>query len=180
MSPHKQKPTDDDVEAAVLAELDDPDAWEEPVYAPPSRSPRPAWATAGRHFEAAARLHIASVLNRLGIDANLTLPSSGDTGVDIAVVQPSGKVITLAVKTLLNAKTWHAGRFHAREDHYIAFVIFAADIATDPSAAPEVLVFPSILLNERLADTRTISDVPKLARELGLRDPWQQLVAAAA
>lgn len=40
MTSRKRKLTDDEVEAQVIADLDDPSAWDEPIYVPPSKSPR--------------------------------------------------------------------------------------------------------------------------------------------
>ena len=42
MSNLKTLPTTD-IETELIAQADDPDAWEEPVRVPPSSSPRPAW-----------------------------------------------------------------------------------------------------------------------------------------
>lgn len=39
MSRRKPKLTDDEIEAQVLADLDDPSAWDDPIYVPPSKSP---------------------------------------------------------------------------------------------------------------------------------------------
>jgi hypothetical protein len=48
MTPRERKLLDDQIEAEVLAELDDPSAWEEPIFVPPSKSPLPKWVTAER------------------------------------------------------------------------------------------------------------------------------------
>jgi hypothetical protein len=39
MTPGERKLLDDQIEAEVIAELDDPSAWEEPIFIPPSKSP---------------------------------------------------------------------------------------------------------------------------------------------
>jgi hypothetical protein len=58
MKDRKQKQTDDEIEAEVLAKLGDASAWDVLPSAPPSSSPRPGWARAGfraaeeRTFEA--------------------------------------------------------------------------------------------------------------------------------
>jgi len=39
MTPHERKLLDDQIEAEVIADLDDPSAWEEPIYVPPIKSP---------------------------------------------------------------------------------------------------------------------------------------------
>jgi hypothetical protein len=40
MNSRKRKLIDDKIEAEVLADLADPSAWDEPIYVPPSKSPR--------------------------------------------------------------------------------------------------------------------------------------------
>jgi hypothetical protein len=51
----KRKLLDDQIEAEIIADLDDPTAWEEPIFVPPSKSPLPERVTAGRHIELSAR-----------------------------------------------------------------------------------------------------------------------------
>jgi hypothetical protein len=38
MTSRKRKLLDDQIEAEVIADLDDPSAWEEPIFVPPSKS----------------------------------------------------------------------------------------------------------------------------------------------
>jgi hypothetical protein len=51
MTPRERKLLDDQIEAEVIADLDDPSAWEEPIFVPPSKSALPEWVTIGRHVE---------------------------------------------------------------------------------------------------------------------------------
>jgi hypothetical protein len=182
MTSRKRKLTDDEIEAQVIADLDDPDAWGEPIYVPPSRSPRPAWVAAGRHLELSARFHVLSVLHRLGAEASLT--NTHPNNVDITIVHASGRVLTVDVQTLIGTTKWFVRPLSARKHHYVAFVLFAHKAADNPALAPEVLVFPSARLKAALASDanrklQTI-DIQALAREVAIADPWQQLIAAAA
>jgi hypothetical protein len=57
MTLDEQNLLDDQIEAEVLADLDDPSAWESPVLVPPSKSPLPDWVTLGRHLELSTGRH---------------------------------------------------------------------------------------------------------------------------
>jgi hypothetical protein len=179
MSSRKRKLSDDEIEAEVLADLADPSAWDEPIYVPPSKSPRPAWVALGRHLELSARFHVLSILHRLGAEASLT--HAHPENVDITVLQGPGRALTLDVKTLVGTTNWFVQPFTARKNHYVAFVLFARDAAADPSTAPEVLVFPSVRLNRLLGQQNVPTvDIQSLASALGISNPWQQLIAEAA
>lgn len=179
MSSRKRKLSDDEIEAEVLADLADPSAWDDPIYVPPSKGPRPAWVTLGRHLELSARFHVLSILHRLGAEASLT--NAHPENVDITVVQGPGRALTLDVKTLVGTTKWLIQPFTARKNHYVAFVLFARDAAADPATAPEVLVFPSVRLKSLLGQQSVGAvDIQSLARELDISNPWQQLVAEAA
>ena len=175
----KKKLTDDEIEAEVIADLEDPSAWDEPIYVPPAKSPRPAWVVLGRHLELSARFHLLSVLHRLGAEANLT--NARPENVDITVVQAPGRALTIDVKTLVGTSKWFIQPFSARKNHYVTFVKFPKLTADDPAVAPDVIVFPSLRLKALLKDRKSGAvDIQALARELGIENPWQQLVAEAA
>lgn len=179
MTSRKRKLTDDEIEAEVLADLQDPTAWEDPIYVPPSRSPRPAWVVLGRHLELSARFHVLSVLHRLGAEANLT--SSRPNNVDITIVQAPGRALTIDVKTLVGTTKWLVEPFSARKHHYVAFVLFSRKAAENPSLVPEVVVFPSLGLKAAVENEQSATlNIQALSRALGLGNPWQQLIAEAA
>jgi hypothetical protein len=179
MSSRKRKSTDDEIEAEVLADLVDPSAWEDPIYVPPSRSPRPAWVALGRHLELSARFHVLSVLHRLGAEATLT--NAHPDNVDVTVVLAPGRALTIDVKTLVGTNKWFVQPFTARKHHYLAFVLFSKDTKADLGVAPEVLVFPSARLKDLLGQRKAGDvNIQSLARELGISNPWQQLIAEAA
>jgi len=179
MTIRKRKLTDDEIEAQVIADLDDPSAWGEAIYVPPSKSPRPAWVTLGRHLELSARFHVLSILHRLGAEATLT--NAQPDNVDITVVQAPGRAITIDVKTLVGTSLWFVQPFSARKHHYVAFVLYSRKALDNPVATPEVLVFPSVRLKE-LLQPRVVGkiNIQTLAKELGINNHWLQLVAQAA
>jgi hypothetical protein len=41
MTPDERKLLDDQIEADMIADLDDPSAWDEPIFVQPSKSPTP-------------------------------------------------------------------------------------------------------------------------------------------
>jgi len=179
MSARKRRLTDDEIEADVLADLDNPAAWDEPIAVPPSNSPRPGWVVLGRHLELSARFHVLSVLHRLGAEASLTNTHPGN--VDITVLQAPGRVLTIDVKTLIGSTSWFAEPVTARENHFVVFVLFPKNAPADPSCIPEVIVFPSTRLKTLLdKETTPPVDVRALAGQLGITDPWRQLIARAA
>jgi hypothetical protein len=179
MTSRKRKLTDDEIEAQVLADLDDPSAWDEPIYVPPSKSPRPAWVVLGRHLELSARFHVLSVLHRLGAEASLA--NGHPENVDVTVIQAPGRALTIDVKTLIGTAKWLVQPFSARKNHYVAFVLFSRKAAENPSLVPEVVVFPSARLKELLEqETSPTVNVQTLARELGVANPWQLLIPQAA
>src|SRR6185436_20234536 len=109
MSTHKhQKPSEEEADRFAVEQAGDPNAWEEPIFVPPSSSPRPAWALRSKHLDLAAKFYVLSVLHRLGAEANLTFAQPDD--VDITVVQESGHVLTIDVKTLAGTTDWHIER----------------------------------------------------------------------
>ena len=179
MTSRKQKLLDDQIEAEVLADLDDPSAWEEPIYVPPLTSPLPEWVTAGRHLELSARFHVLSILHRLGAEASLT--NTYRENVDITVVQAPGRALTIEVKTIVGSSKWRVQPFTSRKHHYVAFVVYARKAMNDPSAAPDVLIFPSGELKAFVDKQMSATvNVQTLARQLGISNSWQQLIAEAA
>ncbi|HSY51078.1 MAG TPA: hypothetical protein VLC46_19895 [Thermoanaerobaculia bacterium] len=174
MSARKRKYSDDEIEAQTLERLNDPDAWEAPVYVPPLAVERPSWVTLGRHLELAAKFHVVSVLHRLGADANLTLAQPD--GVDITVVLSSGQAITIDVKTLAGTSNWPVEHFKPRTHHYIAFVVFQRSIR-DLESPPQVHLVPSKALNTFLSRRKLDAvAVDSLVKSLKLTNIWDQLL----
>jgi hypothetical protein len=178
MTERKRKMTDDEIEADVLSKLDDPSAWEAPIYVAPLRTPRPEWVTRGRHLELAAKLQVLSVLHRLGAEANLTLAQPDN--VDITVLLSTGRAITIDVKTLSGTKRWNVERVSGRKNHYIAFVAYPR-FTEDPAAPPIIQIVPSKELERFLqAQKPATVSVESLAKRLHIDEPWKHLMAETA
>jgi len=120
-----------------------------------------------------------SILHRLGAEASLT--NAYRENVDITVVHAPGRVLTIEVKTIVGSSKWRVQPFSSRKHHYVAFVVYARKAMIDPSAAPDVLIVPSAQLKAVVERLRlTTVDVQNLAKELGISNSWQQLIAEAA
>lgn len=173
----KQKLTDEEIDALVIAEADDPSAWGDPIVVPPSKSPRPAWMAQAKHLDLAAKFFVLSVLHRLGLEATLTF--SQNDNVDITIVQESGRALTIDVKTLSGSKEWHIGPFRARDHHYVVFVWYPT--TTDPRVLPTAYVVASERLR-KLLNRKKVQSLPLdvLATELSAQDAWQELAVAPA
>jgi hypothetical protein len=176
-TPKKQELTDDEIDALVIAEADDPSAWGDPIVVPPSKSPRPAWMAQAKHLDLAAKFFVLSVLHRLGLEATLTF--SQNDNVDITIVQESGRALTIDVKTLSGSKEWHIGPFRARDHHYVVFVWYPT--TTDPRVLPTAYVVASERLR-KLLDRKKVPSLSLdiLATELSAQDAWQELAVAPA
>ena len=165
---------EEEMDRRVVSEADDPAAWEAPVRVPASKSPRPR----SRHLELAAKFFVLSILHRLGAEANLTFAQPDN--VDITVVQQSGHVLTIDVKTLAGTTTWPIDKFRARKHHYMVFVCYST-FWRDPGVTPEVYLIPSQKLKALLARTESNSvNLKSLAREVDPDETWQQIASASA
>ena len=94
----KRTLTEDEMDALVIADVDDESAWGERILVRSSRSRRPAWMAQAKHLDWAAKFFVVSVLHRMGVEATVTVSQSDN--VDVTVVQESGRVLTVDVKTL--------------------------------------------------------------------------------
>jgi hypothetical protein len=166
------------IDRAVISDADNPAAWDEPVYVPPSESPRPAWLQTGKHLELSAKFFVLSVLHRLGADANLTLAQPDN--VDITVVRASGQALTIDVKTLTGTTSWRVDQFRARRHHFVVFVCFL-DAVQDPEQQPRVVVIPSQQLERFVSKRKTTSvSIDDLSAHLRVPNPWSQLLSESA
>jgi hypothetical protein len=173
----KRKLTDDEMDALVIADADDESAWGEPILVRSSRSRRPAWVAQAKHLDWAAKFFVVSVLHRMGVEATVTVSQSDD--VDITVIQESGRVLTVDVKTLSGSKKWIVSPFRASNHHYLVFVWYPPN--GKPSTQPTAYVVASErlhrFLSRRHADSLSL-DV--LKRDLSAQDAWQELLVPAA
>jgi len=173
----KRELTDEEIDALVIAEADDPSAWGEPIHIPPSKSPRPAWMAEAKHLDFAAKFFVLSVLHRLGVEATLTF--SQNDNVDVTIVQESGRALTIDIKTLTGSKEWRIAPFRARDHHYLVFVWYPP--TSDPTIQPSAYIVASERLRKLLNRKKVQSlSLDLLARELSAQDAWQELVVAPA
>jgi hypothetical protein len=162
--------TEQEIDAIVVSQADDPTAWEEEAHVKPRR-----WSVNPSRLELAAKFFVLSALHRLGAEA--TLVSGDRQDVDIAIITETGNATTVDVKTLTGGWRWHVEDIHARKDHYIVFVCFTSDIR-NPHVPPEVFVLPSQTLRNALQrQHETEIRVDDLGAELHAREAWHQLIA---
>ena len=89
----------------------------------------------------ASEFHVLSIMNRLGINAVLTLGNK--KMVDIVVTSEKGDVITIDVKGLAKKYDWPADNIRKPNDskHFIVLVSFEGQI-DDPTFTPKAWVIP--------------------------------------
>ena len=174
----KARPTDDQIEAEVLAKRGDPSAWEVLPFVPASSSSRPAWMLRNKHLELAARFHVLAALHRFGIEANLALAQPDN--VDITVLGPTGHAITIDVKTIQGTREWVIDQFSARKHHYIVVVAFATG-ANGVVAQPNAFVVASQVLQKFIVrrKLKTVA-LDTFARELAALEAWHLIAAERA
>jgi hypothetical protein len=154
----RKKASPDEIERSLIADAQNPDAWDDPISVGPSAAPRPRWYGRTRHLDLAAKFHVLSVLHRLGADATLTYAQPDN--VDIAAVRRSGEAFTIDVKTLHGTTLWQVEPFKARKNHFVVFVCFEREL-TDPGEAPDVFMWAS----DRLKAFISQQNVPSVSLE---------------
>lgn len=156
----------------LMADANNPGAWEAPIMVSPSHSPRPEWYGRRKHIELAANFYVLSVLHRLGAEANLTWAQPDD--VDIAAVRQSGDALTIDVKTLTGTSQWRVEQFSAKKHHFIVFVCFELEWR-DPQVVPEIYIWSSELL-KRFIDREhaTYLSLEAVALKLDPTAGWKQ------
>ena len=179
MTSRKQKLTDDEIEAEILADLDDPSAWDEPIFSTaveiPSARMGHARTTSGAFCSFPRSVDIAPAWRGSEPDERISRQrrhhrrsSPGTRSYDRC--QDADRDDQMARST-----------FQRRRHHYVAFVCYARKAMNDPSTAPDVLIFPSALLKAFVdRQTSPTLNVQSLAAELGISDSWQQLLVKAA
>src|ERR1043166_9908955 len=113
----KQHLTDEQMNELVIADVNDPAAWGDPIVVPPSKGPRRI--KHAKHLELASKFYVLSVLHRLSADATLTFSQSDN--VDITVVLESGHALTVDVKSLTGPPEWPVADFRARAGPFLRF-----------------------------------------------------------
>lgn len=171
----KQDLTDAQMNDLVVADVNDPAAWGDPIVVGPSKGPRRI--RHAKHLELASKFYVLSVLHRSGADATLTFSQSDN--VDITVVLESGKAITVDIKTLTGPMEWRIVDFRARAGHFLAFVWYPD--AAHANTPPDVYVVASEQLSDLLAGYHETSiSLEQLDRELHAREAWERLAISPA
>ncbi|HEV7919945.1 MAG TPA: hypothetical protein VGR02_04045 [Thermoanaerobaculia bacterium] len=178
MKSRKQKATDEQIEAEMLAKRGDPSAWKALPFVPASASPRPAWMLRSKHLELAAKFHVLSVLHRLDIEANLALGQPDN--VDIAILGKAGLAITIDVKTIEGSREWLVEPFSVRKHHYVVVVEFPPQKDT-VVAQPRAYIVASETLR-KLVVRKKLKAIPLdfLSDELAALEAWQLISAEQA
>jgi hypothetical protein len=177
MTVHK-KDSHRTIEAQLIKDANNPDAWEEPISVGPSRAPRPHWYGRTKHLELAAKFHVLSVLHRLGAEATLTYAQPDN--VDIAAVRQSGEAFTIDVKTLRGTTIWPVEQFRARKHHFLVFVCFQSELS-DPHIVPDVYMWASDRLKTFLSHEHTDAiSLAAVALKLDPQAAWEQFAAHPA
>ena len=167
--------TDEQMNELVIADVNDPSAWGDPIVVGPSKGPRRI--RHAKHLELASKFYVLSVLHRLGADATLTFSQSDN--VDITVVLESGNALTVDVKTLTGPMEWPVGEFRARAGHFLTFVWYP--VAGHPNTPPSVYIVASEQLRHFLTkhDNDTVS-LERLDEEVQAREAWARLAVPPA
>ena len=174
----QERTSDMEIEEGLLADAENPEAWEAPIRVPPSHSPRPEWYGRRTHIELAAKFYVLSVLHRLGAEANLTYAQPDN--VDIAAVLQSGEALTIDVKTLTGTSQWLVENFSAKKYHFLVFVCFERDWR-DPQIVPHIYIWSSQRLKAFIAkENATSLSLEAVALKLDPAAAWKQFLTTPA
>ena len=173
--PTDQPLTDEQMNELVIADVNDPSAWGDPIIVGPSKGPRRI--RRAKHLELASKFYVLSVLHRLGADATLTFSQTDN--VDITVVLESGNALTVDIKTLTGPMEWRVTDFNAKPNHFIAFVWYPESI--EPSVPPAVYIIASEQLRSFIATHESASvSLTQLDGEIHAHNAWQCLAVPTA
>jgi len=171
----KQPLSDEQMNELVIADVNDPSAWGEPLLVAASKGPRRIGHS--KHLELAAKFYILSVLHRLGADATLTFSQADN--VDITIVLESGSALTVDIKTLTGPMEWRVTDFRARANHFVAFVWYADSV--EPDVPPTVYIVSSEQLRSFISEhDRASVSLLRLDDEIHARNAWHLLAVPAA
>jgi hypothetical protein len=158
----------------LVADADNPDAWESPTTVSPSRSARPEWYARRKHIELAAKFYVLSVLHRMGAEANLTYAQPDN--VDIAAVRQSGEALTIDVKTLTGTSQWLVEKFSAKKHHFVVFVCFELE-GSNPQTVPEIYIWSSERLKSFIVREKATSlSLEAVALKLDPTAAWKHFL----
>lgn len=174
----RKKISEAEIKLQLVADAENPTAWEAPITVPASQAPRPEWYGRTKHLELAAKFYVLSVLHRLGAEANLTYAQPDN--VDIAAVRQSGEAFTIDVKTLTGTSQWLVEQFSARKHHFVVFVCFEREWR-DPQVVPVVYIWSSKRLKAFIArEKATTVSIEAVASKLDPLSAWDQFTTQPA
>jgi len=95
----------------------------------------------------ASEFYVASQLFRMGYVVTITLGHTKE--IDLIVVHPNGRTITIDVKGLKNTTNWPVSPKLEKEDHFFVLVSYLNKFA-DLNIHPDVFVVPSLEIKSLL------------------------------
>jgi hypothetical protein len=168
-----RKLTEKEIDELVVAQADDPNAWEDEIHVQPKR-----WRVNPSRIELAAKFFVLSALHRIGAEATLATGQRED--VDIAVITAAGQALTVDVKALTGSTRWRVQDIRAQQNHFVIFVCFVTELH-NPQVSPEVYVLPSSALRDAVAHEKIVEvHLSDLGERLNAREAWHQLVPSTA
>lgn len=168
-----RKLTEKEIDKIVVAQADDPSAWEDEIQVQPRR-----WRVNPSRIELAAKFFVLSALHRIGAEATLATGQRED--VDIAVITAAGRALTVDVKALTGSTRWRVQEIRAQQNHFIVFVCFVSELH-NPHVSPEVYVLSSNALRDAVAHEQLVElQLSDLGERLNAREAWHQLAPSTA
>ena len=168
-----RKLTEREIDDIVVAQADDPSAWEDEIPVQRKR-----WRVNPSRIELAAKFFVLSALHRIG--ANAALATGQSESVDAVVITPDGSTLTIQVKALTGSTRWRVQDIRAQRNHFVVFVCFVSEVH-NPQVAPEVYVVDSNALRDLVERERLVEvQWSDLGERLNAREAWYQLAPATA
>lgn len=124
----------------------------------------------------ASEFYVASQLYRLGYTATITLGHTKE--IDLVVVHPDGRTITIDVKGLKDTTNWPLNPKLKSKEHFYILVNYRNKFG-DLSFRPEVFVIPSLEIDNMLVSWTGIPEVKcveyKNVKNSKYKDAWELL-----
>ena len=124
----------------------------------------------------ASEFYVASQLYRLGYTATITLGHTKE--IDLVVVHPDGRTITIDVKGLKDTTNWPLNPKLKSEEHFYILINYKNKFG-DVSFRPEVFVIPSLEIDNMLVSWAGITEVKcveyKNIKNSKYKDAWELL-----
>ncbi|ODS40957.1 hypothetical protein BEH94_10715 [Candidatus Altiarchaeales archaeon WOR_SM1_SCG] len=126
----------------------------------------------------ASEFYVASQLFRVGYVVTITLGHTKE--IDLIVVHPDGRTITIDVKGLKNTTNWPLSPKLEKEDHFFVLVSYLNKFA-DLNIHPDVFVVPSLEIKSLLTPWSGKAQVKQKgvryrdAKNSKYKDAWELL-----